>query len=446
MDGCQVEWRFPASVEVSRRGDDRVFWAPQRRVAVKVDPIEAQVLEACRNSGSLEEVIRATAQHYGLACEAVRPGVRRILDRLLETGFLDREGSGLGPEPRVNDSPFRPVILYLHMSGRCNLRCSYCYNEEHRAQERSSQPLKLEEYRTLLSKASAAGVRTIVFTGGEALLSRIWLQVAEHARELGMGLTLLTNGTRIASRNASDIARLFHSVIVSLDSPDPAVNDLQRGPHAFDRTLAGIEALRATDYRGLILRPVITRYNLHTLRHFPAFAKEKCGTTRFSPILYIPNSLQESERLKFSPLPREVCTAFDEFRDSMTLIGGEMVDVDDALRGRVRCGAGATILSIEFNGDIYPCQALHDPRMRLGNVRNDDPFATAERAPASREMRSLHVDNVETCATCNFKAICGGGCRAVAWKLHGRLTAFVPELCEYNRIQAWNAIWAQFDH
>lgn len=431
--------RFPAEAEVSQRGEERVYWSPHAGVAVKVKLAAALVLESCREADRVDVVIQRVAERLGVGPERAEPGVLTVLNKVAQAGFFDEkdntEACALAP------AEFAPIILYLHLTERCNLRCVYCYNEDQRTNLRHEPVLTRDEFLDLIDRAFALGIRQFIFTGGEPLLSPNWEVLADRVRALGATAVLLTNGSLIDSANAPKLARLFVSTIVSLDSPDDKINDLTRGLGAYDRIVAGIEALCATGYSGLIIRPIITRHNVSTLPHFPAFVAKRWGVTRFAVTSYIPNSLEEEAGLMLSPDPEVYHTAMAEFRSQLKELGGETINLDNENEGRVRCGAGSAILSVEFNGDVYPCQSLHHPLMRLGNVREADLYHIGVTASAAKIFRTIHVNDVEVCCSCAFKAICGGGCRAVAWRLYGRLDAFIPRLCVYNKAHAWDHIW-----
>ncbi|MFR3343892.1 MAG: SPASM domain-containing protein [Anaerobutyricum sp.] len=100
-----------------------------------------------------------------------------------------------------------------------------------------------------------------------------------------------------------------------------------------------------------------------------------------------------------------VCLGLNEVASFQDLPIGEGVDT------RNSCGVGNKIISIGADGSVYPCHMLHDPRLVMGNVYEEDlnQILTCELA---NECRNLHVDSIEVCQKCRHRYICGGGCRA----------------------------------
>jgi MoaA/NifB/PqqE/SkfB family radical SAM enzyme len=79
----------------------------------------------------------------------------------------------------------------------------------------------------------------VVVTGGEPLLRRDLFTVVSRCRELGLFLSLTTNGTRLASVPDESL-RLFDHITVSIDSIDPAEYAVRRGSQGLDDAIGGL--------------------------------------------------------------------------------------------------------------------------------------------------------------------------------------------------------------
>ncbi|HEU4961649.1 MAG TPA: GTP 3',8-cyclase MoaA [Sphingomonas sp.] len=117
-------------------------------------------------------------------------------------------------------------ISYLRISvtDRCDLRCRYCM-AEHMSFLPRDEVLSLEEIATIADRFVARGVRKIRLTGGEPLVRRGAIELAERlGQHLGRGLdelTMTTNGTRLADHARALAAAGMKRINVSLDSRDP---------------------------------------------------------------------------------------------------------------------------------------------------------------------------------------------------------------------------------
>jgi len=118
------------------------------------------------------------------------------------------------------------AISYLRISvtDRCDLRCRYCMAEEMTFLPRA-ELLSLEEIALIAERFIARGVRKIRLTGGEPLVRRDMIDLAQRlGRKIGSGLdelTLTTNGTRLAQHAEALFDAGVRRINVSLDSRDP---------------------------------------------------------------------------------------------------------------------------------------------------------------------------------------------------------------------------------
>jgi len=92
--------------------------------------------------------------------------------------------------------------------------------------------------------------------------------------------------------------------------------------------------------------------------------------------------------------------------------------------GRIRfvhrgCRAGRDRLTVRPTGRLSPCVCLDVPAARIGDVRRDDLAAVFAASPLCGIFRDPAAHGV--CADCSRVGRCGGGCRASAFVLTGRL-------------------------
>jgi sulfatase maturation enzyme AslB (radical SAM superfamily) len=138
--------------------------------------------------------------------------------------------------------------LWFQVTGTlCNLTCTHCFI--------SCSPtnynfgyLSYEAVVEALEQSRRLGVREYYFTGGEPFMHPRLLDMLEATLRLGPA-TVLTNGTLLKDGIVKRLAELRDGSIyslelrVSIDGPDAASNDKIRGPHAFERAMAGVKRL-----------------------------------------------------------------------------------------------------------------------------------------------------------------------------------------------------------
>lgn len=86
------------------------------------------------------------------------------------------------------------------------------------------------------------------------------------------------------------------------------------------------------------------------------------------------------------------------------------------------CGAGINALSINPNGDVYPCVKINDPKKQITNILKDDAIREINESRRSI-INNDFIFNKKQCEDCKIKYYCGGGCRAEEKE---------GQICEYN--------------
>ena len=165
------------------------------------------------------------------------------------------------PPPRVR--LFALDTLWFQVGGTvCNLACTHCFvscsptNHTH-------EMLSLAAVRPFLEEGAALGVKEYYFTGGEPFLNPEMEAILAAALEYGPA-SVLTNGLLLDDARCARLRALAeatsHSLElrISLDGFTAASHDAIRGPGAFERALAGLEAC----YRAG-LQPVVTVTEVH---------------------------------------------------------------------------------------------------------------------------------------------------------------------------------------
>lgn len=183
---------------------------------------------------------------------------------------------GLSRPPRV------PRLVNWDLTYACPLRCEHCYSESGR---RPSRQLPREDLlRIARVFLSLRPIPEIVFTGGEPLVVREVLELAETLRRGGARLALYTSGYGLRDR-APEILRLFQRVAVSIDGDVPEVNDRIRGRKgAFDTAVAALAAFDAASpgRTRLGIETTVVRSNLD---HLLGLARDL--PRRFPSIRYV---------------------------------------------------------------------------------------------------------------------------------------------------------------
>jgi GTP 3',8-cyclase len=143
----------------------------------------------------------------------------------LPAAIIMRNSSAMAAAPALIDAHGRTIeYLRISVTDRCDLRCRYCMAESMTFLPRA-ELLSLDELTLIADRFIARGVRKIRLSGGEPLVRRDTIALAQRiGRHLGHGLdelTLTTNATRLAEHARALADAGVRRVNVSLDSRDP---------------------------------------------------------------------------------------------------------------------------------------------------------------------------------------------------------------------------------
>ena len=152
------------------------------------------------------------------------------------------------------------TYVRLSVTDRCDFRCVYCMSEDMTFLPRA-QVLTLEEIATIGSAFVDLGVTKIRLTGGEPLVRKNFMELAENLGALtGLKeLALTTNGSQLP-RLAEPLKRAgLKRINISLDTLQAERFERITRVGKLSKVLAGIDAAIAAGFEGIKLNAVILK-------------------------------------------------------------------------------------------------------------------------------------------------------------------------------------------
>ncbi|HIZ85556.1 MAG TPA: anaerobic sulfatase maturase [Candidatus Coprenecus stercoravium] len=332
-------------------------------------------------------------------------------------------------------------LMLKPVGSRCNLRCSYCYYLDKSCIYGGREPLMslalLERCIRDFCESCDLPELTIEWHGGEPLLAGMdfFRSALAFERKYSRGRpvhnTLQTNGTLLNAEWAS----FFHDnnflIGLSLDGPED-VHDRFRhtvsGGGTFRSVMHGLEALhrgrvefntlttisKAGEDRGADVYRFLKSAGSRYMQFMPVYEYLSAGHIA-------PSSDMEAVIAPWSVEPeafgRYLCDVFDEWVKEN--VGRYFVLTFDAALSSW-CGVQPGIctfcescggnLTVEHNGDIYPCDHFVYPQWRLGNIQDISlrEASTSQRLAAFGTAKRNLLP--ETCLRCPWRHACNGGC------------------------------------
>ena len=311
--------------------------------------------------------------------------------------------------------PSAPELLRIHLTGRCNLSCRYCYVDK------SVQDLPLSAWLKLLADARAMRVFRLSLSGGEVLCCNYWRDFISEAVASSMRFSLATNGVLLdaAAVNFISETKRCDRVIISLDGTRE-IHDSMRGFGTFDSAWCAIKRCREAGIK-VVPKLTIGKHNFNFLEEIFDFffhqnslppitinigwkINSRCdGTLPFDDIVIVRNKIESlAKRYSENMLKEGALKSFLHWHDveSGIIDGGRDYS----------CGGVFTRLTIMENGDIKPCTQHNEV---LGNITRDALQKVWLEAPILKAMRNNFGSSLvryASCKHCRYINHCTGTC------------------------------------
>lgn len=332
---------------------------------------------------------------------------------------------------RHGDGRFRVPRLRLqwHITERCNLRCAHCYQEARPSREIAFKELltvvgQFKDLLTALGNQAGGGPARghITVTGGEPFVRRDFLDLLEvfSANRSRFSFAILTNGSFIDAAMARHLHQLRPSYVQVSIEGGPATHDRIRGRGNYERTVSAVKHLVRERLRTLIS---FTAHRLN-FREFADVARlgRQLGVARVWADRLIPQgnattigdqALTPQETLEFFRIMRQARNETTRCWFNQTEIA--MHRALQFLEGGApyHCTAGDTLITVQPNGDLYPCRRMP---IRVGNIMETPLVDLYFRSDLFRALRNRNRVN-KGCQDCFYRGLCRGGLKCLSFAM-----------------------------
>ncbi|MDW8069165.1 MAG: radical SAM protein [Anaerolineae bacterium] len=336
-------------------------------------------------------------------------------------------------EHAARNSP-QTLTLWLHLTTRCNLRCTYCYAP--RGNNDMSPEIGKAAVEGALRSAQAHGFRALKlkYAGGEPTLNLPTLRaVHKYARaraaqaNLELREVVLTNGTTLTPPLLEWLRDEDIRIAISLDGLG-AVHDRQRASTSggsFTTVVQGIDrALALGVFPHLSI--TVSAHNVDHLAEGVAFALDRglsfnLNFVRLAPghsdLIPPPERLMAGLRAVLDELMRRLKAGVKP----VFSFAGLLDRCDFGTPHRYPCAAGHAYLVVGPEGTLAPCHM--EMERIVGTVWEVDPLAALQREGS---FCNPPVEEKVECWECPWRYACAGGCPLMAQQY--RATPAAPSL------------------
>jgi len=328
----------------------------------------------------------------------------------------------------------------FHLTEKCNLDCTYCYEGE-----KGTGELSLDEIKVVLDREAKSGSERcqITFFGGEPLLKKeLIYEVVDYAKQLEkendikFTYSITTNGTLI-DREFIKVAKKNDFLVgLSLDGREEVHNRNRKtysGEGTFDVVSEHVrEVLKQV--KKVVAMPVVTKNNYREMRESAeylfhvGFQYVNMAFDYTAPWVDEDISILRREYERLAELYYEKTKNNNEFY---------LLPFEDKINTHIKqtnceekCLIAVKHVNVGCDGKFYPCmQFVGKPEYVIGDIEKG-----IDEDKKFQLQKYIFENGVEICENCKIRKRCRHSCGCLNIITTGDVAKTSPLICETERM------------
>ncbi|SHH66210.1 uncharacterized protein SAMN02745135_01570 [Caloranaerobacter azorensis DSM 13643] len=312
--------------------------------------------------------------------------------------------------------------IKIHVSNTCNLACKYCYANQGNYGSQDKIMTRTTAKRIsdiIISKFS--NISNITFFGGEPLLGIDAIEeICKNLSEKNIAYNIITNLTLIDDKVIEVLNKYNIKITVSVDGPKE-INDFNRvfknGKGTYDVIAKNINILQRKGMIPICIEGTYTENSAakYTRQQIASMLYDDLSIKTIS-ILNEKKSKQENTIQDISinedELKKEVNFTFDNIAANRFIFLDDIFLIFSYFFSKTFmhyfCRAGIEFVSININGDIYPCHLyINKVQYNMGNIFSNEDLENENKYTCVRnKMMELNKFKIEKCSKCIARFWC----------------------------------------
>lgn len=301
-----------------------------------------------------------------------------------------------------------PIGAKLELTPRCTLDCKMCYVHLTKEQMGNRTELPTSRWIEIIDQAYQEGLTFALLTGGECMLHPGFAQIYEHLHELGVVITVNTNGLYISEENIQLFKRMPpRGFNISLyGSSDEVYQTVTGVSGAYRQVVNNILRLKKIGFF-VSVSLTVSKYLLPDVANLVEFCKENNLKMNISVSLF--DAREDTRRSidDFGLTADEQIEALKQVRlcegkrffDNPSVVSLPERCPKSDIRRCADCGAGRETYLITWNGELRPCFLISDIHENLSGCSFKDAWTALNAASVQMVIPS-------ECEVCSLKRYC----------------------------------------
>jgi len=320
---------------------------------------------------------------------------------------------------------YKPLNIVWETTLNCNMNCIHCGSS---AGNKRKKELSTKESIKLLNDFRELGTNLVTMMGGEPFLRKDWEIIAKHIKDVGMELTIISNGYLIDEKKISKLRKLdLYTLGISIDGGKKETHNGIRGiKGSFEKCKKSLDLLEKSNIR----RSVITTVHKKNYKELPLLRtqllnKDLAWQIQMAvPIGRFPKKLMLSKE-EFYSVALFISSTKKKFKTKeIAVFGAHNFGYFSKVLPNIMlfpwngCQAGISTVGLTSDGKIKGCMSLPDSYIQ-GDIRKKDIFEIWNDPDFAAYNRKFKESDLKgECSTCKYGKKCKGGCITVSNSLN----------------------------
>lgn len=329
-----------------------------------------------------------------------------------------------------NEKEIEIHYFIIDLTKRCNFKCIYCFRnlEDYSVMERDTLKDVLEYIECYCKRKNFKKIGIQLWGGEPALAMKEIEYVVSYFedQDLDASFDIETNGSLITKEIATKWKQWGIHVGVSIDGT-PDIQNSQRpfvtgkpSAEVVTRGIFNLQKYYKRPFGGIV---VVTKYNYKRVREMLDYFIYNLHLNALKFNIVRDNANATTDKLALTE--EEVVWFANELMDYLEafyMMGACFTEGNVELRIKNLlerskmscclsngCQGGKRIISIDRNGNIYPCEMIDFPDEKIGSIYGEEELED-QIAKAIVSKPFFKNKKQEKCKKCPWWCYCGGGC------------------------------------
>jgi radical SAM protein with 4Fe4S-binding SPASM domain len=325
----------------------------------------------------------------------------------------------------VMKSDYTPTCPVWEITLKCNLKCKHCGSSAGIARLNELSTLQAI---TICEELAEIGTLGVALMGGEVFLRNDWYEISKRIKDLGMQLSIVTNGYVNPDKIIPKLKKLeVDSLSMGLDGLKKTHNVIRGKSDAFEKTIHFIDECAKA---GLDPCPITTfhKINLNEFHQVKELIMGKDLDWHILSALLI-GRFEEKFHLSKEEhygLGLMIASAQKEY-SSDRIFPGHILGFHQEYFPDITpyqkwhgCYAGKTMIGLRSNGGVLGCETLPDDFLE-GTINESSLKEIWESSDSFKYNRKFKESDLGGyCKICKYGKSCKGGCTSRSYTLTGQ--------------------------